>query len=72
MWAVWNVHGKFQRFFSSKAEIQENYDQLVWRPMMASWKFRDIAERDVEKRKAVLEATMTESPAKRRAALRAV
>jgi hypothetical protein len=58
MWAVWTAKGKFQRFYGSREEIKEAYPKQAWRKMMATWKFREIAEDDVEKRRSKLEGTI--------------
>lgn len=42
MWGVWTVHGVFQRFFGSKAQIAEAYPKKTWRMRSATWNLIDV------------------------------
>jgi hypothetical protein len=57
VWAVWNVSGRFQRFFGLKSEIESHYPQLVWRRKMAAWNLTSVHNPDVKTRIHELEET---------------
>lgn len=47
-WGVWTVTGRFQRFFASRASIEEAYRTLTWRMKAASWSLQAVADYSVE------------------------
>jgi hypothetical protein len=54
-WGVWTVRGKFQRYHSSRADIEETYPRLTWRRIMATWAAVDMHDKSLEKRRFELE-----------------
>lgn len=53
-WGVWTVNGVFQRFFSSKEQVQKAYPKLVWRRKNATWSMVRIDDMDAKAKKAEL------------------
>lgn len=48
IWGVWNVSGRFQRFASSRVEIEDAYPKLVWRRIRASMEAVEFYEESGE------------------------
>ena len=53
-WGVWTVHGVFQRFFSSKADVERHYSKLTWRRKNATWNMIGVNDMDAKAKRAAL------------------
>jgi hypothetical protein len=54
LWGVWSLNGRFQRFYGSKQDIEDNYPHLTWRRIMARWQLKDDADSVAEARRKAL------------------
>lgn len=54
MWGVWTAGGRFLRFHSYKADIEQQYPNRVWRRVMSQWRLDAIADFSPERRRQLM------------------